>query len=428
MPAETQSPIDYLRHLVRHTRVIIRSVTPVSNRELFELELVRNSQEHRVVVSGRFLDDLPETGEYQKSTKAYFEALENRMLNASPDDFYCVSGIPLQVFIDWPAEPVPGYAASAVKVRTHDLREKDKVAICAVKITYEQTELDLKRDPFLREQYVMNTLRKAIDRGDLEFRPRPEWGVQLPMLDLELESAPPSTDSVLEEFLLGKVYWLGFKRVERNTRVWIADPWDARYLGATVGQLIQTAQVLEAEKMIKLDSQQAFASTEDGLLLRARPSAPTASQKGMTNRPSQPDWNPRPRWDVFICHASEDKEEFVKPLAEALVQRGLGVWYDEFELKMGDSLRRSIDRGLHDSRFGIVVLSHAFFSKEWPQKELDGLAAREVDGTKVILPVWHRVSREEVLRYSPTLADKKAASTFAGLDAVVREILAVVRS
>lgn len=248
------------------------------------------------------------------------------------------------------------------------------------------------------------------------------------MLDLELESAPPSTDSVLEEFLLGKVYWLGFKRVERNTKVWIADPWDARYLGATVGQLIQTAQVLEAEKMIKLDSQQAFASTEDGLLLRARPSAPTASQKGMTNRPSQPDWNPRPRWDVFICHASEDKEEFVKPLAEALVQRGLGVWYDEFELKMGDSLRRSIDRGLHDSRFGIVVLSHAFFSKEWPQKELDGLVAREVGGTKVILPIWHRISREEVLRYSPTLADKKAASTFAGLNAVVREILDVVRS
>lgn len=114
-------------------------------------------------------------------------------------------------------------------------------------------------------------------------------------------------------------------------------------------------------------------------------------------------------------------------LAEALVQRGLGVWYDEFELKMGDSLRRSIDRGLHDSRFGIVVLSHAFFSKEWPQKELDGLAAREVAGTKVILPIWHRVSREEVLRYSPTLADKKAAPTSAGLAAVVREILDVVR-
>jgi len=229
--------------------------------------------------------------EYQESTKAYFEALENRMLNTSPVDFYCVSGVQLQVFVDWPAEPVPGYAASAVKVRVHDLREKDKVAICAVKITYQQAEFDLKRDPFLREQYVINTLRKAIDRGELEFRPQTERRVQLPMLDLELEPASLSTDSLLEEFLLGKVYWLGFKRVERNTKVWIADPWDATYLGATIGQLIQTAQILEAEKMIKLDSQQAFASSDDGLLLRARPSTPTASQKGMTNRPSQPDWN-----------------------------------------------------------------------------------------------------------------------------------------
>lgn len=216
---------------------------------------------------------------------------------------------------------VPGVGSQSTHPRSK--RERDKVAICAVKITYEQTELDLKRDPFLREQYVINTLRKAIDRGDLEFRPRAEWRVQLPMLDLELESAPPSTDSVLEEFLLGKVYWLGFKRVERNTKVWIADPWDATYLGATVSQLIQTAQVLEAEKMIKLDSQEAFASTDDGLLLRARPSAPTASQKGMTNRSSQPDWNPRPRWDVFICHASEDKEEFVKLLAHIIRERSL---------------------------------------------------------------------------------------------------------
>src|SRR6266699_3502071 len=184
MPAEPQSPIDYLRHLVRHTRVIIRDVILISSRELFVLELVRNSQKHKVVVSREFLDDLPGTMEYQESTKAYFEALENRMLNTSPVDFYCVSGVQLQVFVDWPAEPVPGYAASAVKVRVHDLREKDKVAICAVKITYQQAEFDLKRDPFLREQYVINTLRKAIDRGELEFRPQTERRVQLPMLDL----------------------------------------------------------------------------------------------------------------------------------------------------------------------------------------------------------------------------------------------------
>jgi TIR domain len=70
-------------------------------------------------------------------------------------------------------------------------------------------------------------------------------------------------------------------------------------------------------------------------------------------------------WDVFISHASEDKD-FVRPLAEVLQKSGLSVWYDEFALKVGDSLRRKIDEGLAKSRYGIVILSHAFFTKNWP--------------------------------------------------------------
>ena len=116
-------------------------------------------------------------------------------------------------------------------------------------------------------------------------------------------------------------------------------------------------------------------------------------------------------YDAFISHASEDKEKLVKPLASALTSLGYRVWYDEFELRVGDSLRQSIDKGLVNSRFGIVVLSPAFFSKKWPQYELNGLTAREMDGHKVILPVWHLVDREDVLGYSPALADKVALST-----------------
>ena len=132
------------------------------------------------------------------------------------------------------------------------------------------------------------------------------------------------------------------------------------------------------------------------------------------------------QWDAFICHASEDKESFVRPLAESLRQRGLAVWYDDFTLNVGDGLRRSIDRGLSQSRFGIVVLSHAFFQKEWPQRELDGLVAREVAGRKVILPVWHEVGFEEVKRYSPTLADRVAAKSSEGLEGVVRKLIAAM--
>lgn len=116
-------------------------------------------------------------------------------------------------------------------------------------------------------------------------------------------------------------------------------------------------------------------------------------------------------YDAFISHASEDKEDVARPLAVALRLRGLRIWYDEFELRVGDSLRRSIDAGLARSRFGIVILSPAFFANNWPQYELDGLVAKEISGGKVILPLWHKVSKDEVLHYSPTLADKVALNT-----------------
>ena len=127
-------------------------------------------------------------------------------------------------------------------------------------------------------------------------------------------------------------------------------------------------------------------------------------------------------WDAFISHAAEDKEDFVRPLAQALQARGLSVWFDEFMLTIGDSLRRSIDRGLARSRFGVVVISPHFLNKEWPQRELDGLAAREVGGTKVILPVWHNITAEELRTFSPTLADRLATLSSNGIDRVVDDL------
>ncbi len=122
------------------------------------------------------------------------------------------------------------------------------------------------------------------------------------------------------------------------------------------------------------------------------------------------------KWDVFISHASEDKESFVRPLAIALQNLGLSVWYDEFSLRLGDSLSRSIDKGLASSAFGIVIISPHFVQKPWPEYELRGLVSREVGEDRVILPLWHGVTRKDVLAFSPSLADKVALNT-TGLDA-----------
>lgn len=117
------------------------------------------------------------------------------------------------------------------------------------------------------------------------------------------------------------------------------------------------------------------------------------------------------KYDFFISHASEDKDEIVRSLADSLKQNGFEVWYDEFELKIGDSLRKKIDAGLINSRFGIVIISPSFVKKNWTEYELNGMVAREMNGHKVILPIWHKISKDEVLKFSPTLADKMALNT-----------------
>ena len=133
-------------------------------------------------------------------------------------------------------------------------------------------------------------------------------------------------------------------------------------------------------------------------------------------------------FDVFISHASEDKDDVVRPLAEALRQGGLDVWFDEFELRIGGSLRRKIDSGLARSRFGVVVPSQAFLCKGGTNYELDGLVTRAVSGEQVLLPVWHNITKKEVIQYSPSLADKLARSTATHtVEEIATEIIGVIK-
>jgi hypothetical protein len=133
-------------------------------------------------------------------------------------------------------------------------------------------------------------------------------------------------------------------------------------------------------------------------------------------------------YDAFICHATEDKDGFVRPLAELLSKYHLHIWYDEFSLSVGDSLRQAIDTGLSKSRFGIVVLSPDFFRKGWAQRELDGLVARQInERRRLILPIWHNVGVEEILEYSPPLADTVAISSSRDLHEICRELAKKLR-
>lgn len=169
-----------------------------------------------------------------------------------------------------------------------------------------------------------------------------------------------------------------------------------------------------------------------GVLPAAR-EASLASVPSLVHRdepdPNFPGDDYHKEFDVFISHASEDKDDVVRPLAAALKGHGLEVWYDEYELKIGDSLRRKIDSGLAKSKFGIVVLSKPFLSKGWTNYELDGLVTKSVTQEQVLLPIWHNISKKEVIDYSPSLADKLARNTaMHTVDEIAEEIAEVINA
>lgn len=116
-------------------------------------------------------------------------------------------------------------------------------------------------------------------------------------------------------------------------------------------------------------------------------------------------------YDVFISHATEDKESFADELFEELQKAGVKVWYDTISLGWGDSLRSTIDNGLKKSKYGIVIITTNYINKGWTRYELDGLFQIEMTSGKTILPIWHNISKKEVQDFSPSLAGRVALNT-----------------
>lgn len=127
---------------------------------------------------------------------------------------------------------------------------------------------------------------------------------------------------------------------------------------------------------------------------------------------------------AFISHDSRDKDELVRDLALELSKLMCPVWYDEYSLKVGDSLRASIEKGLRETKKCIVVLSPNFLANGgWGKAEFDSIYMREiVEKDNVILPVWHRVGVKEVYEYSPRLADKVGLTSSLGTQELARRL------
>ncbi|ROS29585.1 TIR domain-containing protein [Rathayibacter sp. PhB127] len=111
---------------------------------------------------------------------------------------------------------------------------------------------------------------------------------------------------------------------------------------------------------------------------------------------------------TFVSHASEDKK-YVKNLVDTLLRYQIKVWYDDYEIDVGDSIRTKINEGLTQSDYGVVVFSHNFFKKKWPKKELASLDILLEEGR--LLPVLYEITIDEVRAYDALSSDIKAVTT-----------------
>lgn len=134
-------------------------------------------------------------------------------------------------------------------------------------------------------------------------------------------------------------------------------------------------------------------------------------------------------FDVFLNHASEDKQKVAEPLYHLFTEKSLKVWMDKFEILIGSSLREEIDKGLLKSEFAVAILSKTYFTKPWALSELDALFALEKSkgGKKRILPVLHEITFDEVLAISPLVAGKMFGTTANGLEALRDDLLRAIR-
>jgi TIR domain-containing protein len=126
--------------------------------------------------------------------------------------------------------------------------------------------------------------------------------------------------------------------------------------------------------------------------------------------------------DVFISHAGRDKEEYIQPLTDAFVEKGITFWLDNIEIGWGDSVTRKIDDGLARSRFVLLCLSRAFLRRRWPESELGAaLSVQNDSGVKRVLPLILN-DKDAVLARFPLLADLSFRDFSIGPAAIAEEI------
>ena len=213
-----------------------------------------------ITIYDTFLDDLPNTKDYQVAADSYALAVAGRLKCGSPELFYCRSGVAVRVSILWPIQPAMN---AAMYILFDAINQVDgKVARCSMRVGRA-----LGHTVFDTVIETVNSVRTAIDEGRVNFF-NPDVH-QDTYQEVECQHQPSEIhfpQSEIDQFLKGKAYVLGFLAVDEPGEVWAADPWDALYLGVSKRDLLLAMRVLRANGLLDSGSGPEYARPTDKLL------------------------------------------------------------------------------------------------------------------------------------------------------------------
>jgi hypothetical protein len=232
---------------------------------------------HRVdfTLSEEYLADLPAMKEWHVDVRKAFWQFSKRLSNPFPDDFYASSGTPFNAEFRWPLKMHPSRDVFWLHGTVVDLRFPKLVGKIAPAFSGPLLEFELKHKPFKLLEVLVNSIRTAFDNSSIEFYEKnghPNLLQEIPIFDMPVFSR--FSDPAIGQFLAGKVNWLAFQRANKAGAVWIADPWDAEYLGVSVHELIRAAEILQARGLIEISRDGDFASATD-LMIASVHTSPT---------------------------------------------------------------------------------------------------------------------------------------------------------
>jgi len=271
------------------------------------------------------------------------------------------------------------------------------------------------------EPVLLNTIRRAFDSGRLTFDgpydPHTYTEILLQPEDFRPQKA--ASGSEVQDLIRHEAYWLGFRHnPSPGYPIQFDSPTDLEYLGVPPADVRRYVLLMGQRGLLE--------KIMEGLGRPTHRLIDAYESEIAQKQPARPNENAE-QWDVFISHATEDKD-YVEPLVKALEKAGIRVWFDKSTGEWGDDLRSSIDRGLANCRYGIVVFSKAFLKKKkWTEYEFNSLFALEQPGRKIILPIWHGITREDLLQYGAGFADRLAKiSSKDSYDEIVESLLGLL--